>query len=674
MKPITVDCTEERITLYRRMLRIRTLEDTLLDLFSKGSLFGTTHTSIGQEATAVALMGALDLDRDVIFSSHRCHGHFLAYGGDPTALLAEIMGRSTGVCGGIGGSQHLQYKNFYSNGIQGGIVPVALGAAMAERYLETGAIAVVFLGDGTLGEGVVYEALNMASLWSTPILFLLEDNGYAQSTPRALGVAGCMAARAAAFGIETSAIETNDVEILLALLRTRVELVRQDKRPAFQIVHTYRLAPHSKGDDHRDEREIAAWRERDPLLILGARLDKADRRALETEVREENELAVAEAMAAPWPDPNALPRLVPLHATRIPGSIRLKTRAEPDPRTNQVTVGRDLNAALHDLMHEDPRVLVIGEDILDPYGGAFKVTRGLSTRFPQRVLTTPISEAGLVGAGNGMALRGMRPIVEIMFGDFVALAADQIVNHAAKFAAMYNSQVICPLTLRTPMGGRRGYGPTHSQSLESLFFSIPGIEIVAVSPLHPAGELLCNAVLQSDSPTLFIENKVMYARAVQLPDDRGHVGPFEVCYGPGLYPTAHLSIDGFRSCDLLLITYGGCAELAMQAAERLLLEHEIASDVIVPAQIMPLPIEDLLEPAVQAKRVIIIEEGVRAGGWGAEVAAALCEAAQERLPGGAVARIAARPYPIPVSRPLEDHVLPSLEQIVETALVLMARS
>jgi pyruvate/2-oxoglutarate/acetoin dehydrogenase E1 component len=379
-------------------------------------------------------------------------------------------------------------------------------------------------------------------------------------------------------------------------------------------------------------------------------------------------------MAAPWPDAHALPELVPLDATRVPGSIRLKTRAEPDARTNQVTVGRDLNAALHDLMQDDPRVVVIGEDILDPYGGAFKITRGLSTRFPQRVLTTPISEAGLVGGGNGMALRGMRPVVEIMFGDFVALAADQIVTHAAKFAAMYNAQLTCPLTLRTPMGGRRGYGPTHSQSLESLFFSIPGIEIVAVSPLHPPGELLYNAVLQSDRPTLFIENKVMYARPVQLPDERGHVGPFTVSHGPGLYPTAHLSIDAFRSCDLLLITYGACAELVMQAAERLLLENEIACDLIVPTQIMPLPIEDLLEPAVQAGRVIIIEEGVRTGGWGAEVATALCEAAKERLPGGAVARIGARPHPIPVSRPLENHMLPSVEEIIDTALVLTARS
>jgi 2-oxoisovalerate dehydrogenase E1 component len=674
LKPITIDATEDRVALYRTLLRIRVLEERLLELFSTGALFGTTHTSIGQEATAVALMAALDLDRDVVFSSHRCHGHFLAYGGDPTALIAEIMGRSTGVCGGIGGSQHLHYRNFYSNGIQGGIVPVALGAAIAERYRGTGAIASVFLGDGTLGEGVVYETLNMAALWSVPILFVLEDNGYAQSTPRQLAVAGSMAGRAESFGIETNAIETNDVEILLPVMRHRVQAVRQEGRPLFQIVHTYRLAPHSKGDDHRDEREIAAWRSRDPLRIAGARLAEADRAAMETQIREDTERAVAKAMAAPWPDVKALPQLEPSQATRAAGGATVRLRAEPDPRTNQVTVGQDLNAALHALMQDDPAVVLIGEDILDPYGGAFKVTRGLSTRFPERVITTPISEAGLVGASNGMALRGMRPIVEIMFGDFTTLAVDQIVNHAAKFPAMYQAQVTCPVTIRTPMGGRRGYGPTHSQSLESLFFGIPGIEIVAVSPLHPPGELLYNAVIRSDRPTLFIENKVMYAKPVQLPDDSGQVGPFAVRHGPGLYPTAHLSIDGFQSCDLLLITYGGSAELSMQAAERLLIDHEIACDLMIPAQIMPLPIEDLLEPAVQARRVIVIEEGVRAGGWGAEVIAALSEAARERLPAGAVARIGARPHPIPVSRPLEDYVLPCVEEIIDCALAMNARS
>ena len=167
-----------------RMLLIRTVEERLLRLFAGGKLFGTTHTCIGQEACAVGVVGALDLERDIIFSSHRCHGHFLMYTDDPTSLIAEILGRQTGVCSGRGGSQHLCVRNFHSNGVQGGIIPVATGVALAEKLKRTGAVTVCFLGDGTLGEGVIYEAFNLASLWRLPILYVLEHNQYAQSTPR----------------------------------------------------------------------------------------------------------------------------------------------------------------------------------------------------------------------------------------------------------------------------------------------------------------------------------------------------------------------------------------------------------------------------------------------------------------------------------------------------------
>ncbi len=661
-----------RAELFRRLLRIRRLEESLLDLFTRGKLFGTTHTSIGQEAIAVAVMAALDLERDVVFSSHRCHGHFLAYGGDVTALLAEIMGRETGVCGGIGGSQHLCHRSFYTSGIQGGIVPLAVGAALAERHRKTGAVATVFLGDGTLGEGVVYESLNIASLWSAPVLFVLEDNGYAQSTPREIAVAGSMTARAAAFAVDADAVETNDVEDLVPLLEDRVGRVRENGRPFFQVVHTYRLAPHSKGDDDRDPAEIARWRQRDPIRLLAARLPAEERSQIVAEVESEIDQAIAEADAAAWPRSDGLPPLIPLAATRIPGELAWKLHAEPDPHSGEVIVARELNAALHRLLAEDERVVVLGEDLADPYGGAFKITRGLSTRFGDRVRTTPISEAGIVGVANGMALRGLRPVAEIMFGDFIALAADQIVNHAAKFEGMYRGQARCPVTIRTPVGGRRGYGPTHSQSLESLFFNLPGLEIVAPSPFHPAGELLVNAVARSPRPTLFLENKSMYARALRLADGAGRVGPFAVRPGAGLYPTVHLSIDGFRTSDLVLIAYGGSAELAAAAAEHLLIEEEVACDLLVPSQVVPLPADDLLGPVLSAGRALVVEEGARAWGWGSEVVAALYEAAGPALAGGAIGRLGARPFPIPGSRPLEEAILPQRQDIVDAALALLA--
>ena len=179
---------------------------------------------------------------------------------------------------------------------------------------------------------------------------------------------------------------------------------------------------------------------------------------------------------------------------------------------------QSLNSALRTLLESDPDVFVWGEDLLDPHGGAFKVTRGLQVDFPQRVLTTPISEAAIVGLGSGMALRGFKPIVEIMFGDFVTLAADQLINYAAKFGPMYNGQVSAGLVVRTPMGGGRGYGPTHSQSLEKLFFGIPNLRIVSPSVYHEPGDLLRSAVLKDDQPVLFVEHKLLYGAALKTPN------------------------------------------------------------------------------------------------------------------------------------------------------------
>ena len=194
-------------TLYERMLFIRRFEETLLDLFSQGKLVGTTHTYIGQEANGVGIIDHLEPERDVVFSNHRCHGHYLAFTDDAFGLLSEVMGKATGTCGGKGGSQHLCRGNFYSNGVLGSIVPVATGIALAEKRKGTGAVSTVFLGDGTLGEGVTYESLNMASLWKLPVLFVVENNHYAQSTPVELQLAGSIAARAGAFGVETAELD-----------------------------------------------------------------------------------------------------------------------------------------------------------------------------------------------------------------------------------------------------------------------------------------------------------------------------------------------------------------------------------------------------------------------------------------------------------------------------------
>lgn len=277
------------------MSLIRHFEQALLRLFSENKLFGTTHTSIGQECNAVGLLGQIRHDRDVIWSSHRCHGHFLAYSGNLLGLFAEIMGKRSGVSGGRGGSQHICYHRFYSNGIQGGITPLAAGAAYALK--KDGAVALAFIGDGTLGEGALYESLNLAALWGCPVIYVVEDNGIAQTTPSRLAVSGSIAERAQAFGIRSFSVDTMDVTDIAALGAEVLDYVRKESKPVWLHLKSARLGPHSKGDDTRPPEEVQQLQARDPLQRL--RRDIRDADAIDAQSARLVQQAMAAAMAAP---------------------------------------------------------------------------------------------------------------------------------------------------------------------------------------------------------------------------------------------------------------------------------------------------------------------------------------------------------------------------------------
>jgi TPP-dependent pyruvate/acetoin dehydrogenase alpha subunit len=288
-------------SLYRSLYRIRCFEETVLKEFPRGRFYGTTHTYLGQEANAVGVLSQLQPE-DVVVSNHRCHGHFLAYGGDMRSLFAELMGKATGVCGGRGGSQHLQWRNFYSNGILAGTLPMATGMALAEKLRRSGTIVVSFLGDGTMGEGVLYEALNMASLWEAPILYVVENNRIAQTTPIELNLAGDIASRFSAFGIGAEQLDSSDVLEIVPLAKEKMEAVRAQSIPQALIIDTHRFGPHSKGDDTRDPQEMARWRqERDPIEIQGARLSQEERSSIEEEVEAEVDRAFQQALQDPLP-------------------------------------------------------------------------------------------------------------------------------------------------------------------------------------------------------------------------------------------------------------------------------------------------------------------------------------------------------------------------------------
>ena len=283
---------------YALLFGIRLFEQSLLDLFSTGALSGTTHTCMGQETVAVGVVSAIDRARDVVFSNHRGHGHFLSYCGEVERLYLEILGKPGGVCGGRGGSQHLYFDNFYSNGVQGGIVPVATGMALAEKQKESGAVVVVFLGDGTLGEGVIYEALNIASLWSLPIVFVIEHNGYAQSTPSAMQIAGEVSARPRAFGIATEECRSAAVEDIARSAEKAIDAARAGHGPQCVVCYADRLGPHSKGDDTRSEQELREAWDRDPLKAARAAVDDKAAFAIEQRVGEQVAAARVRAIEA----------------------------------------------------------------------------------------------------------------------------------------------------------------------------------------------------------------------------------------------------------------------------------------------------------------------------------------------------------------------------------------
>ena len=630
-----------------RALLIRRVEERLLELFATGAVPGTVHTCIGQELTG-AVLGEFLRDTDTVFSNHRGHGHFLAVTGDVKGLIAEVMGRSTGVCGGRGGSQHLHRDGFFSSGVLGGTLPVAAGRALAHRLDGTGAISVVFTGDGALGEGVVYETLNIVSRWELPLLVVLEDNGYAQSTARSETMAGGIDGRAEAFGVRVLRGSTWDWRRLAETAEAAVSAVRDECRPLLLIVDTYRLSPHSKGDDHRDPDELADRRARDPLNILladpGPEVLEQDRRA-----RELVEDAVASALAAPPPPPRLpVPPPPPVRWHALPGDGRRVVEA--------------LRDGLGRLLASDPGALLLGEDVRDPYGGAFKATAGLSRLFGDRVRNTPVSEAALVGIGLGLAIGGRRPIVELMFGDFVTLAMDQLVNHCAKLPA-FGPGVTADLVVRTPMGGGRGYGPTHSQTLDRHLLGVPGLRVVALNSRVDPGQVYTALLRSGAGPTLVIENKRLYTRRL------GGAVPigFRALGSEDDLPVVLLKPEA--TPDVTLVGYGGMLDELETAADELFQRHDVVAQVLCPTQVYPFRVDGVLDVLRAAGALVVAEEGQKFAGFGAELLAQLAVRDPRLL--ARARRVAAAPVPIPANSELEREALPGAWAVVAATLEVL---
>lgn len=649
----------------KKIIDIRAFEETILSLFSQNKLSGTTHTYIGQEATAVGVMEHIHAN-DKIFSNHRCHGHYLAYGGEAKSLLAEIMSKESGLCQGRGGSQHIHYKNFFSNGVQGGIVPNAVGIAWADKLLGRNGITVVFIGDGTLGQGVIYESFNMAALHDCPVLFVVEDNSYAMSTPRASAVSGNIADRTRAFGIETSEITSNDVEELDTCFEKAFQYVRNNKKPFCQVVHNYRLAAHSKGDDFRDIQEMAKWKEKDPIRIVETKLGKTICEQYRKEA--DNKLAIIieklekeKSISIPDYNYDYLSNI-----TRK--KINELYSASDYLNTENEKVLTAINRALKNALAYDSSMIIIGEDICDPYGGAFRVTKGLSSEYPGRVINTPISEPAIAGICIGLAMNKMFPIMEIMFGDFISLCFDQILNHGCKYGWVYGDDIQVPVIFRLPSGGGRGYGPTHSQSLEKYLTGIPMLTVIALTQFLSIEKQYKNAITHCSSPMVIVENKKMYGERMKVSRDN-MIGNFYALLSTNcISPTLKLSLDESMKPDAIIITYGGMSALAVESAEKLMLEEEIQVDVIILTQLAPLPLEDLKELLEKTSTCIgTLEEGNYSGGVGSQIISALAE----HNIGTKYFRLASMDVPVPNGTILENQILPDVNKITEKIISML---
>ncbi len=637
------------INILKKALYIREFETLLLNLFNKGLLNGTVHTCVGQELTPVVLCEYLK-DSDRIFSNHRGHGHFLAFNGDGTSLLAELMGKELGVSKGIGGSQHLYNDRFISNGIQGGLAPISVGYAYVNKLNCNNSITVCFIGDGTLGQGILYESLNFASLYKTPTLFILENNQYAQSSPFKDTFRGDIKKRIEGFGLKYLSSNVWDIDNLKSVMNESVNYVRTGA-PVFLEINCYRLNSHSKGDDNRVDEEVEEYRKKDLLNLLKHQNFDLYNQML-NEIKNGLDLMFNEC--------EKMSDLV------VVDKFKFIFNEKCDKVNNNFEVASPsrVNKLIYNGLKEilkNPCSVMIGEDIMNfspntgkPYGGAFKVTNDLSDLFNNRVLNSPISEQAIIGFGIGVALNGYRSVVEIMFGDFMTLCIDQLLQQASKIPSMFGQKIELPLIVRTPMGARRGYGPTHSQNIEKYFLFLPNITVVALNSLVNPQEIY-SQLNNLSTTSIVVEDKVGYTK--EFPAK--FLSVFTVEHTDEKFPTV-LITPNFIKPNVIIFLYGGILdELQVIMAE--LIENEIFPAIVCPVSLSPLNLYPLVQMLESTKNIIFIEEGSKHGGVSSEVLSYLSE---NKIAHNLVCRISNESI-IPCSKKAELSTVPNSRLILD---------
>jgi pyruvate/2-oxoglutarate/acetoin dehydrogenase E1 component/TPP-dependent pyruvate/acetoin dehydrogenase alpha subunit len=638
MVSIDMETEAGRVEAFRRMLTIRHFERTAEELHTDGKLAGSSlHLCIGQEATAVGACAAL-APEDYVTSTHRGHGHSIAKGIDLPRMMAELAGSSEGVCRGKGGTMHLADVDIGllgANGIVGSGAPLATGAALASQLADDERVALAFAGDGAVAEGQVHEAINLAATWDLPVVFFVENNQYGEGTPAEKQHNVEQLSRSAeAYGIPGVTIDGMDVEAVFETVREARERALDGEGPTLIEAETYRYRGHFTGDPepYRDEAEVERWRERDPVrtytrtLVRRGELSAAEARGVESDVEADIEAAVSFALDAPMPDPedayedmfaDPVPEVGPraeLRSARVDGGAASRSGGEgaaPAPADAPTRTMREaINGAMHEELARDDEAFLIGEDVAE-YGGVFNVTEGLLEAFgPDRVRDTPISEAAIVGAGVGAAAVGRRPIVEIMFCDFLGIAAEPMLNQMAKMRYMFGGQVDLPVTVRTTEGGGLGTGSQHSSTLHTWFAHLPGVKAVAPGTPAAAKGLLKSAV-RSPDPVVFFENKTTYEQEGPVPDD----DEFTV-------PLGRASVER-EGADVTVVATQHLVPESLSVAEEL--AGEVDVEVLDLRSLYPLDTEAVVESVGKTGRLVVADESPLSFGTHAELFARIVE-------------------------------------------------
>ncbi|HEV7761220.1 MAG TPA: thiamine pyrophosphate-dependent enzyme [Acidimicrobiales bacterium] len=646
------------LEMHRRMLVIRGFEERVAALYRDGEVPGFVHLSIGQEASAVGACWPLR-PADVITSTHRGHGHCLAKGLDPEAMFAELMAKDQGTNRGRGGSMHIADPAlgiFGANGIVAAGLPIAVGAATAAQLRRDGGVAVAFFGDGAVAQGAFHEAVNLAAVWRLPAVFFCENNGYAEFSPAATQHAAPLEKRAAGYGVGYVAVDGNDVVATATAMDAAVASARAGNGPVVVEAATYRWHGHYEGDPqrYRSADEVQEWAARDPLLVherrlRAAGLDDDTLKSLADAVARQLDDAVSAARQLAAPDPATAGHFV---ARPRPA------RPEPPAPPTDAPVFRTMDAvrlALETELAGDDRVFVAGIDVAAG-GNVFGLTRGLHDRFGDRVRDTPISETAIVGLGVGAAMAGMRPVVELMYLDFVGVCLDQLLNQAAKLPFMTGGAAPMALTVRTQFGAGRSSGSQHSQSLEALLAHIPGLTVVM--PSTPADTYgLLRAAIQDPNPVVFIENRLLYGmKGPQPPAD--HIVPLgsSAVVRPGR--------------DVTVVSVSRMVHEAVAAAEALAGEG-LSVEVIDLRTVAPLDMGPILDSVGRTSRLLIAHEAVVPFGIGAEIAATVAREAFWDLD-APIERVGAAATPPPYAPALERAWLPDRDDIATAVRRLAA--